>query len=198
MTEGSNSLRIRSLDLSPEIIVFMVVISITSAIYLFLNTREPARPDLRVTPTGDLAVGKTIDISVTLVTADQRDLACAADDMVGTAHCAFNMMSRPFTLPSGETPTKPDDIIQPFMTTDNVLFLIPGLWQEPAIAARAATEPYTKWERDQLHRFAATCKLSIQGKLDKFKTRWQLMAPFGDGSNAWVGRLSGCKVEETG
>lgn len=197
---------IRTLELSREIKVFTAVIVITSLAYLAITTREPQRsgPPLKLTPVESLEQGKDYDLSITLITADARDLACASDTKVGDLHCGFTLNGRPWKDPEG-TQGKPSDVLVPYMTHDNVLFLIAGLWQEPALEKRLKEEPYEervdggelkRWERDQLRRFTATCKVNLVEKMETFKTRWELGKPFGDGRNTWVGKPRDCKIAD--
>jgi hypothetical protein len=188
---------IRTLELSREIKVFLAVISVTSVFYIYMTTREPPRigPPPKVTPTADLDVGKEFEMTLTLITADERDLGCAADEKVGEFHCGFQAAARPWRESNGD-PGKAEDTLQPYMTIDNVNFLIPGLWKEPAVAKRLSEEPYAKYERDQLRRFNATCKMKIEGKMPKFKVRWEMNRPWGDSENVWIGSVRECKVSD--
>ncbi len=55
---------------------------------------------------------------------------------------------------------------------------------------------YAKYERDQLRRFNATCKMKIEGKMPKFKVRWELNRPWGDSENVWIGSVRECKISD--
>ena len=186
---------IRTLALSRELKVFLAVTTVMSAAYLYATTGEHTKKNARTVQTpSEVAPGKTVELTITLVTADASGLACANDSKVGAARCAFMGDGSPF--PKDET--APKDIIAPYMTADNILFLIPGLWEEPALAKRLVEEPPEKFERDQLRRFNATCKFTAEQKLQNFKVRWQTGAGWGDKPEpATVGRISDCKLEDT-
>jgi hypothetical protein len=186
---------IRTLALSRELKVFLAVTTVLTAAYLYATTGEHTRKHAKTAQTpADVPVGKTVDLSITLITADATGLACGSDTKVGNARCAFKGDGTPYP----KDDTEPKDIIAPYMTADNVLFLIPGLWQEPALAKRLQDEPPAKYERDQLRRFNANCKFTSEQKLPNFKVRWQPTAGWGDKNEpATVGRISDCKIEDT-
>lgn len=154
-------------------------------------------PDLglRKTPRR-LAKGATIDVAITLVTADARDLACASDETVAGARCLYdeagNLRSG---LPTGDAAGQSAEVLAPYMTTDNVLFLVPGLFAEPAVAQRYREDPPTV-ERERLKRFTARCRMKLEGRANDVAVRWSPDAAFGpQPSGAWVGRVSECRIE---
>ena len=133
-------------------------------------------------------MGKSIPVSITLVTADERDLACAGDDEVAGARCAFVKDGSPWS----EAATKP--VLAPYMTVDNVLFLVPDLWSEPALARRLASDPPSV-NRELLRRFTAKCDMKVVGKAKGFYVRWEPAADWGHRDEAWVGTISGCSID---
>ena len=78
---------------------------------------------------------------------------------------------------------------------DRRLYLIPGLFLEPAIAGRYASEPPTGKTRNQLKRFTAKCKIQIVGELDGVKLRWSPGGPWEAPKKFPVATVSGCKIE---
>ncbi len=152
-------------------------------------------PDLgsRRTPRR-FAAGQSVDVEITLVTADVRDLACASDETIGGARCLYDARGNlRGDLPTASPGTSPE-VLAPYMTTDNVLFLVAGLFAEPAIAQRLAEEPPTA-AREQLGRFAARCSLKLEGQAKDVAVRWSPGAAFAPRpEGAWAGRISGCKL----
>lgn len=146
------------------------------------------------TPVEKLQVGKSINVVITLVTADVRDLACASNQEGAGARCLFDSYGRRREdVPAGPAGASPT-VLAPYMTTDNHLFLIPGLFAEPAIARRLAAEPPGD-DREKLDRFNATCKFEPTGRVDELAVRWEPTAEFGPRQEgAWVGTLSGCSL----
>jgi len=156
------------------------------AIFLLITGLYPDLGKTR-TPTSRLAAGKTIPVSITLVTADARDLACASDMEVGGARCAFREDGSPWA----EAGQKP--VLAPYMTVDNVMFLIPDLWSEPALARRLAADP-PNVARNQLRRFTAKCQLQAIDKAKDFYVRWEPQMEWSLTREAWVGTISSCSV----
>lgn len=154
-------------------------------------------PDIGVRKTPRrLAVGRTVDVGITLVTADARDLACASNETVGGARCLYDESGALREgLPVGDEAGRSTEVLAPYMTTDNVLFLVPGLFAEPAIAKRFAEEPPTVG-RDRLKRFTAQCRMKIEGRAKDLAVRWEPTAAFGpQADGAWVGRISNCSID---
>jgi len=138
------------------------------------------------TRTAGLAPGRKIDAHITLVTADANDLACAGEVEVAGARCAFRKDGSPADVRG--------PVLAPYMTVDNVLFLVPDLWSEPALARRLATDP-PNVPREQLRRFTARCEMTIRGKAEDFYVRWQPTADWHFHDQAWVGSIAGCSID---
>lgn len=171
-------------SLSPERQTLLLAI-VGLSIFLLITGLYP---DLgkRRTPTSALQAGKTIDVSITLVTADSNDLACAGNDVVEGARCAF--------VRDGSPASAQGPVLAPYMTLDNVLFLIPDLWSEPALAQRLAEDP-PNVPRDRLRRFTARCKFTAQQVAKDFYVRWQPNQDWSHRRDAWVGSISGCRID---
>jgi hypothetical protein len=52
------------------------------------------------------------------------------------------------------------------------MYLVPGLFTQPAVQERYKTDPPEGKERDRLKRFTAKCNLKIIGKLGGVRVRW--------------------------
>jgi hypothetical protein len=138
------------------------------------------------------AVGDDIDVSITLVTTDAKALACASTEMVGPRHCEFETDKQRWS--KGEGRPSPNDLLAPYKTTDDQLFLVAGLFSEPALAQRLAIDPPNFGHEHA--RFVANCKLHIEGKIEKVGARWQPSGQFGPVGPAWVGTLSACLLSD--
>lgn len=161
--------------------------AVALAVFLLITGIYPDIGKTR-TPTRSLAAGKSIPVSLTLVTGDSRDLACASSDEVAGARCAFDKDGNPW----GEAGGKPT--LAPYMTVDNVLFLIPDLWKEPALAKRLAEDP-PDIPREKQRRFTASCTLTAAERAKGFYVRWVPTMDWSHTPEAWVGRLSACTID---
>jgi hypothetical protein len=128
-----------------------------------------------------------VDAAITLITSDRNDVDCVSDTAIDGMRCAFI------------TPEKPAQVdeknkLQPFFTVDRRLFLIPGLFLDPAIELRFKSEPPTK-PREQLTRFVARCKLRIQNSVTNIRVRWTARDNFGDPQPAEIATVVECKIE---
>jgi hypothetical protein len=102
-------------------------------------------------------------------------------------HCGFT---------SETTEWHGDELVklQPVYTVDRRLYLISGLFLEPAIRARYLSESPDK-PREDMKRFTAACQLRGIGKLAGIRTRWLADGTWSDPQEIEVGVLSGCKIE---
>lgn len=69
-------------------------------------------------------VGSTRTVELTLVKDDQRNLACASNQVTGGLRCAY----RRNLQPAGSSLADDPKILQPYNTTANELLLGAGLW----------------------------------------------------------------------
>lgn len=167
------------------------VAGLALAIFLVATTLEPGLLVKKTKGTG-LAVGRSIDVSISLVSSDVADLACASDTEVAGAKCQFDAYGAVRT--PDERPAARSDLFAPYMTTDNVLFLVRGMFAEPAVAKRLVDEPPGSVPRGEQVRFVATCKLRLEGRVTELGVRWEKGAAFGPREPAWAGRVSECTV----
>jgi hypothetical protein len=132
-------------------------------------------------------VGTVVPADITLLTADRNDLDCLAEKGVGAYQCGFVDETTPRQV-------EERDRLRPFVTLDRHLYLIPGLFLEPAIAERFKTEPPTK-PRDQLKRFTAKCKAKVAGELDSVQLRWSPTGTWEPAKKFTVATVSECKID---
>ena len=150
------------------------------------------------------AVGTTVRVPITLVTADYDLLACASEetfespdqDKFGPVHCEYKNererwpVSATFPVDDSRANT-----IQPYSAyPNNDLVLVEGLWAEPAVANRLHVEPPEGMEPTKLARFTAECDLTFIGQLKNFKLRWRPNEKWGDKEVAFVARPSNCAI----
>lgn len=116
---------------------------------------------------GSYGRGTELDVPITLVTSDREDLGCASSARFGRYRCEFRK--------GGDTwsdPPAPADRLAPYYSEDRRLYLIAGLFQQPALATRYAEEDPGQKPREALRRFSAHCKLRLVERTDGFDVRW--------------------------
>lgn len=136
---------------------------------------------------GDAAKpGDVVSGDLTLIVSDRTEVSCVASDVFDHYGCGFM---------GDTTPRKIDEreMLRPYMTTDRRVYLIPGLFLQPDIARRAATESPTV-PRDQLKRFTAKCHFKKAGEMRGFKLRWAENGAWSEPQSADVVTVVDCKV----
>ncbi len=126
--------------------------------------------------------GAVIEATITLGPDDREGLHCAHPEDIDGTRCAYLDPETPAAaLKSAST-------IYPVLTTDRVMYLVVGLFDEPAVRAHL--------ERTiSRRRYTARCHLRLVRELTTYQTR------FGSGSwesarvAAWVAVPSACRVE---
>ncbi len=138
---------------------------------------------------GDQApqAGSTVAADITLVTSDRADVDCAAATGIESYRCGFSDENMPW---HGDEKDK----LKPFYTSDRHLYLIPGLFLQPALEARYKAEPPNR-PRDTLKRFTAKCNLKIAGKLGGVRVRWLSTGAWSNPEEVEVATVVDCKVE---
>ncbi len=133
------------------------------------------------------AVGSTVAGDLTLVNADRNELECMAANGLKDYQCGFIDDKQTRQLQEGNK-------LRPYMTVDRQLYLIPGLFLEPAIAQRYNSEPANK-PRGELKRFTAKCTIKVVGELADVKLRWAPDGTWEAPKKFSVATVSGCKIE---
>ena len=82
----------------------------------------------------------------------------------------------------------------PYYTVDQKLYVVPGLFEQPALAARYASEEPHKLPRDQRPRFSADCQLKVTDHLSNFQTRWLKDGGWNHQDEAPVAVASDCRI----
>ena len=133
--------------------------------------------------------GGTVLGAITLVTSDRDDLACASDKAVGRYRCEFRAPGTPW--PDAPAPA---DRLAGYYTVDQKLYVIPGLFEQPALAKRYAEEEQRHLARDQRPRFVVNCQLKLVDHLKDFQTRWLKNGEWGHQDDAPVAIPSDCQI----
>jgi len=160
---------------------------------LYANWEYPNGPR-RVAPQRTFSLGQDIDVSITLVSTDAKALACWSDKEVGGRHCEYESASQRWSKPSSTGRPMAQDILAPYKTTDDILFLVPALWLEPALAKRLTIDP-PDFSREHI-RFVANCKMHIEGEMQGFEVRWAPQGQWQRQDKAFIGTVSGCTLSE--
>ena len=126
-------------------------------------------------------LGSTKMIEMTLVREDKKNLACASDKSFGRVHCGYHANSQPWASPE----TDPN-VLQPFNTVKNELFLAAGLWESPILEGTlpASDSPWCATT------MSSGCSRTVS-------LRWSATGNFGpvDQSVA-VGNLTDCVIPQ--
>jgi hypothetical protein len=161
--------------------------------FAFLGQQDGGGGD--ETPQPKWKDGDSVDVTITLVTTDVKDLACASDSMVGERHCGFDDKRKPH--PKGNDVRTDPNVLQPYTTTDRIQLLASGMWISPELKAKLETE---NWNNPS-PRFNVECKLKVEGRMKEAGVRWK---PEPDGGwlpgpakDWYAGNLSDCKVRAT-
>jgi hypothetical protein len=139
------------------------------------------------TPQEPNTPGSKVSAEITLITSDRTDVDCAAAAGLDKYHCGYTDDT---TAWKGEEKDK----LRPYYTADRHLYLIPGLFLQPALEARYKSELPDK-PRDLLKRFTAKCELKILGKVGGVKVRWLATGTWGSPEEVEAAAVVDCKVE---
>jgi hypothetical protein len=151
------------------------VVIIGAALAMQRTPQEPNKP------------GSAVAADITLITSDRADVDCAAATGIGEYRCGFSDENMPW---NGDEAKK----LKPFYTTDRHLYLIPGLFTNPALQDRYKAEPPDK-SRDLLKRFTAKCNLKIAGKVGGTRVRWLASGTWSNPEEVEVATIVDCKVD---
>lgn len=162
--------------------------------YIWWVTGDPATPPVHPKPT--LYQDAVIDAPITLVTADKTDLSCAYEGDAEGYRCAFKKPNEAWPDVDPNNVEHRKKMLVPYMTVDNQLFLIPGMFEEPAVDERYRDEVPRKLPRDKLERFTAQCKLLLRKEIEGVMVRWAPDKDWQGPNKVWIGEGSNCQVSE--
>jgi len=131
-----------------------------------------------------------VEGSISLVTSDHDDLACASEQAFGRYRCEFRAPGVPWP-----DPPAPADRLAAYFTVEQKLYVVPGLFEQPALAARYAAEEPHKVPRDQRPRFSALCQLKVTDQMRNFQTRWVKTGGWNHQDEAPVAIASDCRIQ---
>jgi hypothetical protein len=134
--------------------------------------------------------GAVVDAPITLITSDRENLACALPRSIGHFRCAFRTPQERWRDPPGR-----EDLLAPYLTPDRQMFLVPGLFVQPALLDRYAQESPARVPPERLQRFIARCRMRLVERVDDFQARWQQNGNWGPQTGAWVAEPITCRVE---
>ena len=158
---------------------------------------DPNPPPVRPTP--EMVRGAVIDAPITLVTSDRNDLACVLADgpVEGGYHCEYVTADKTWAeAHGGAETTDHKKLLSPYKTIDDILILIPGLFDEPAVLERYQDEIPTKTNKEKLQRFTAQCKLKLTVEVENVMVRWNPKGQWQGPHKVWIGEASNCQVSE--
>ncbi len=132
--------------------------------------------------------GDRVEMEVTVVPDDRRQLACASPRDFGGLRCQF-------AAPSSDAEVKPlkgSDALAPYVTTDRHLVVLSGLFShesvQKALKARQRMRPAER-------RFRVTCQVELLEKVSGLPVSFGRTRDFRPGEEAWVGRTLDCQAE---
>jgi hypothetical protein len=127
-------------------------------------------------------LGSTKMLEITLIREDKKNLACASEKTFAGIHCGYHTNSQPW----GAGPDTDPNVLQPFNTVKNELFLAAGLWQSPIMAGTLPAD-----------RFTVVCNYHVVGVVKAVSLRWSATGSFNpvDQSVA-VGKLTDCVIPQ--
>ena len=127
-------------------------------------------------------LGSTKMIEVTLIRDDKKNLACASEKTFGNTRCGYHSNGQSW----GTSVETDPNVLQPFNTVKNELFLAAGLWQSPILRGELPAE-----------RFTVVCNYHVIGVLKAVSLRW---SPTGNFSpveqSVAVGNLTDCTIPQ--
>jgi hypothetical protein len=170
-----------------------VVISVVGALFVFAlysqTAYERPGPAKRT-----FSENSDVDINITLVSPDARNLACAGPEDIKGYHCEFQGKTERWTKPSTTGRGQLLDTLAPYKTTDDYLFLIPALFSQDALRERLVIDPPTG--SAEHIRFVANCRMHIEGKLKEVDVRWATNGAWQPQRDVWVGSVTGCWLSD--
>lgn len=131
--------------------------------------------------------GEIVDVDITLVSADRGSLECSADRPLWGHTCKYRDSGRV---------EQPNGTLVPCLTSDRRPLLVPGLFEQPAVAARVAQDDGVPLEMRR--RFSARCRARVLERVSGVQVRFSPAAPFDEHSASWLVAPIACSVHESG
>jgi len=125
-------------------------------------------------------IGGSREVEITLVKEDDRNLACASDQVIEGLRCGYRLNLQAAGAVSPADPR----MLQPYNTVESQLLLGAGLWTSPDLK-----QPLPAG------RFTVSCTYNIKGMVRAAAIRFAPTAPFDRiGKTLPVGALSDCTL----
>jgi len=167
-----------SASLGKSMVLFVVVVGTLAAGFALLGQERGGGAG----PKGPAwKVGDKVDVEITLVAGDKRELSCASSEEVAGRHCGFEAPNKPWT--KGDN-TDDKKLLRPYTSTDNAQFVAAGLWSEPTLAGNL---PVT--------RFSVKCKYTVEGKIKAPTFHWESGWEGQPRGDMLAGVVSECKLQ---
>ncbi|MCC6554005.1 MAG: hypothetical protein IT372_13425 [Polyangiaceae bacterium] len=126
-------------------------------------------------------VGDTVEVEISLVSSDIKDLACWSPEAVQGRHCAYESPTQGWSKGDADDA----NLLRPYTTTDRVQFLAAGVWSQPALSGGKLPAS----------RFAIKCGYKVEGKLKRPGVRWSSEGAWLDRTEDWyAGTVTDCKL----
>lgn len=139
--------------------------------------------------------GSTVLAPITLVAADRHNLSCALPKPVGPYGCAFEIQPEEDQGTPRAVQVAEGRRLAPYVTTDRILYLVPGLFEQPAVRERYEADRARKKQPRKPKRFVARCEVRRLEKIESFLTRWQRRGKWERSGPAWVVEPVRCTVD---
>ena len=164
--------------LGKSLMLFIIVVGGLALGFALLG-RETGGGDGVATP--KWKDGQQVDVELTLVPSDAKDLACGSTDEIAGRHCEYEDRAKRWSKSSNDPDEK---ILKPYTTTDRIQLLAAGVWDQPALTGKL---PNT--------RFSVKCKFKVDGRIKKPLVRWQSDGTWFDQTTEWyAGGVSDCAI----
>lgn len=134
--------------------------------------------------------GQTVNVEVTIVTTDYKNLNCAMQGDIKGLYCAYTAQNKRNTKSKGDSRAE-ENMLQPFTTTDRIQFMAAGLWMTPELKAKLDKENFDR----PSPRFTANCKLKVEGRTKTAFVQWKPGEGWHPGNGWYVGKIASCKIQ---
>ncbi|MBI4700280.1 MAG: hypothetical protein HY744_03775 [Deltaproteobacteria bacterium] len=167
-----------------NVLLFVVIVGGLAAAFAFLGQETGGSQASPKWKNGDV-----IDVSITLVTTDVDDLACANDGEIAGRYCGYEAPRKKYA--KAQNARQDANLLQPYTTTEPRLqFLAAGLWTQPALKDKLAKED---WDHPS-PRFSVKCKLKVEGKAKSPQVQWKPGEGWHPQPGWYTGSISECKL----
>jgi hypothetical protein len=166
----------------PPVLVYTAFSLMTIVFVLFILYSWSGYSDKYAQVTEGWSIGNTKMIEITLVRDDKEGLACSSNLDFGGVRCGYAANGTPL----GDKGPSPSQLLQPFNTVKNELFLGAGLWASKGLPKTLPTE-----------RFTVVCNYRVIGVARSMALRWGQKASFDPlKHSAAVGTLNDCVIPQ--